>query len=110
VEAAAEVAGFSGEVLASACTGPDDVAFTPPGTAGWPVVSFGSPSGDGEEGDLISSGITATAQTSGVQGFGENVNFYQLGDSVSTKFEKKNKKTLPIQTTQHARHPRACAW
>jgi hypothetical protein len=60
------------------------VAFTPPGTAGLSTDGFGSPSGGVVEGVLISSGITASAQTSGVQGFGENVNFYQLGDTVST--------------------------
>jgi hypothetical protein len=106
-EAAAD---FSEGILTSACTDPDEVAFTPPGTAGWSAVGFGSPSGDGEGGDLISSGITATAQTSGVQGFGENVNFYQLGDSVSTKFEKKNKKNFTGSNRQPARHPRAWAW
>jgi hypothetical protein len=46
---------------------------------------FGSPSGGVAEGDLISSGITANAQTSGGQGFGENVNFYQLEDTLSTE-------------------------
>ncbi len=34
------------------------MAFTPPGVAGRSAVGFGSPSGGGEAGDLISSGIT----------------------------------------------------
>src|SRR6202035_881330 len=34
------------------------VDFTPPGVAGRSAVGFGSPSGGGEEGDLISSGIS----------------------------------------------------
>jgi len=33
---------------------------------------------------LISSGIAASAQTSGAEAYGENVNFYQLEDTVST--------------------------
>ena len=50
-------AGFSGGVFGSDCTEPEAVAFTPPGTAGLSAVGFASPSGGGEEGDLISSGI-----------------------------------------------------
>jgi len=53
------------------------------GTAGAGAAGFGSPSG-GDEGDLISSGIARNAQTSGSKAHGENVNFYQLEDSVST--------------------------
>jgi hypothetical protein len=34
---------------------------------------------------LVSSGITANAQTSGVQSYGENDNFYQLELTVSTR-------------------------
>jgi hypothetical protein len=67
--------------LVSACTEPDAVAFTPPGTAGWSADGLGSPSGGGGAGDLVSSGIAANAQTSGSQGNGENVNFYQLEDA-----------------------------
>jgi hypothetical protein len=48
--------------------------------AGSSAVGFGSPSGVGEAGDLISSGIAANAQTSGSEANGENVNFYQLED------------------------------
>jgi len=61
-------AGFAGAAAAGA------------GTAG-----FGAPSGGGEEGDFISSGITAGARTSGSENYGENVNFYQLEDAVSTR-------------------------
>ena len=61
---------FSEGALTSAWAEPDGVAFTPPGTGVESAVGFGSPSGGGEEGDLISSGITANAQTSGVQGYG----------------------------------------
>ena len=60
------------------------MAFTPPGTADLSADAFGSPSGGGEEGDFVSSGITAKAQTSGSERYGENVNFYQLEDTVST--------------------------
>ncbi len=56
------------------------MAFTPPGTAGLSADGF-SPSGGGEEGDLISSGIARNAQTSGSEAYGENVNFYQLDDN-----------------------------
>lgn len=72
--------GVSAGDLGSDCTEPESVAFTPPGTAGLSADGFDSPSGGDEGGVLIWSGITARAQTSGVQGFGENVNFYQLGD------------------------------
>jgi hypothetical protein len=80
---------FSGGVFTSACTEPDAVAFTTPGTAGLSGDGFGSPSGGVGGGDLVSSGITASAQTSGVQGFGENVNFYQLAHAVSTNMAGK---------------------
>jgi len=71
----AAAAGFEGTdgavlsegVLTSACTEPDVVAFTPPGAAGCSAVGFGSPSGGGDEGDLISSGIAANAQTYGFE-------------------------------------------
>jgi membrane protein YdbS with pleckstrin-like domain len=42
----------------------------------------------GEAGDLISSGITASAQTSGEKAYGENVNFYQLEHAVSTRLRR----------------------
>ncbi len=64
----------------SACTEPDAVNFTPPGTAGLSADGFGSPSGSGEAGDLVSSGIAASAQTSGSEDNGENVKFYQPED------------------------------
>jgi hypothetical protein len=76
--------GFSADAFRSDCTDPDVVAFTPPGTAGFSAVGFGSPSGGVEEGDLASSDIAANARTSGAEGSGENVNFYQLEDTVST--------------------------
>jgi len=70
--------------LTSACTEPDGVAFTPPGTAGRSTDAsaggFCSPSGGGGTADLGSSGIAANAQISGWKGNGENVNFYQLED------------------------------
>src|ERR1700733_4061354 len=50
--------GFGAEVLVSDGTEPEAVAFPPPGTAGLSAVGFGSPSGGGVEGDLISSGIS----------------------------------------------------
>jgi hypothetical protein len=93
--AGAAAAGFAGVttgvpaapslgVLTSACTEPDGVAFTPPGTAGRSTDAsaggFCSPSGGGGTADLGSSGIAANAQISGWKGNGENVNFYQLED------------------------------
>jgi len=78
----------SAGVLTSACTEPDAVAFTTPGTAGLSGNGFTSPSGDGEEGDLGSSGIAASAQTSGAEACDENVNFYQLEDALSTSLVK----------------------
>jgi len=81
---AALEADFSAGALASDCTEPELVGFTPPATAGLSAVGFGSPSGGGEEGDLISSGMAANAQTSGFQRYEENVNFYQLEHTVST--------------------------
>jgi hypothetical protein len=41
--------------------------------------------GGAEDGDLFSSGIAQNAPTSG-SNFGENVNFYQLGEAVSTSY------------------------
>jgi len=76
--------GFSADALGSDCTDPDVVAFTPLVTDGFSAVGFGSPSGGGEEGDLVSSDIAANARTSGAKASGENVNFYQLEDTVST--------------------------
>jgi hypothetical protein len=83
-------AGFSVEVFPSDCTDPDVVAFTPPATAGSAADGFGSPSGDDDEGVLVSSGITANAQTYGYEGEKKNVNFYQLEDTVSTSLPRKN--------------------
>ena len=57
--------------------------------AGAGTAGLGAPSGGGEEGDFISSGITAGAQTSGAEDYGENVNFYQLEDAVSTRRARK---------------------
>ena len=97
--AAAAAAGFAGVaagaeadpsagVLTSACTEPETVAFTPPATAGCSADGFASPSGVGEVGDLGSSGIARNAQTSGSGDEEENVNFYQLEDSVSTSMAR----------------------
>src|SRR5271154_3614523 len=55
------------------------------GAAGAGATGFGAPSGGGEAGDFGSSGIPVNAQTSGFQCSGENVNFYQLEDTVSTR-------------------------
>jgi len=60
------------------------VAFTPTGVAGRSAVGFGSPSGDGDEGDLVSSGIAREGQTSGAVCVEKNVNFYQLESAKST--------------------------
>jgi hypothetical protein len=57
--------------------------------AGAGTAGFGAPSGGVEEGDFISSGIPASAQTSGAEDYGENVNFYQLEDAVSTRRARK---------------------
>lgn len=74
-------AGFAGAVgtsdagLASDCTDPEGVAFTPPGVAGWSAVGLGAPSDGGVEGGLISSGIVAKAQTFGAVCVEKNDNF-----------------------------------
>src|SRR5271165_3430732 len=64
---------------------PEGVAFTPPAPAGCSAVGFGSPSGGGEEGDLISSGIFAQAQTYGSVCIEKSDNFYQLEGAKSTR-------------------------
>ncbi len=53
---------FSDGVFTSACTEPEAVAFTPPGTAGLSADGFESPSGAGVEGDLVSSGMSGGAK------------------------------------------------
>lgn len=63
---------------------PEGVAFTPPALAGCSAAGFASPSGSGELGDLISSGIFAQAQTYGSVCIEKNVNFYQLESAKST--------------------------
>ena len=78
----AGAAGFSLAGLVSDCTDPPAPAFTPSGTEGLSAVGFASPSGEGEAGGLVSSGMYENAQTSGSEAYGENVNFYQL-ESVS---------------------------
>ena len=78
-------AGFSAGVFASVCTEPGEAAFTPLGTAGWSAIGFGSPSGGGDEGDFVSSGIKANRQSFGFEDYGENVNFYQLEVALSTR-------------------------
>src|SRR5580704_18329019 len=65
------------------------------GVAGAAAAGFGSPSGGGEAGDLDSSGIARNAQTSGLKASGENVNFYQLEDTVSTRLARKNQDDAP---------------
>ncbi len=81
---AAGVAVFSGGVLTSGCTEPDAVAFTPPGTADLSADGFGSPSGVGREGDLVSSGMLRDVKPTTQRDFGENVHFYQLESALST--------------------------
>ena len=70
-------AGFAAGVVAAGLGGAVDAA-------GFSADGFESPGGVGGEGDLVSSGMSANAQTSGAESYGENVNFYQLGDVVST--------------------------
>jgi hypothetical protein len=78
-------AALSGGVLVSDCTDPAGLAFTPPGTAGWSAVGFGSPSGGGDEGDLVSSGIARErGKPLAQKAIAKNVNFYQLEGMVST--------------------------
>ena len=50
-------------------------------------MGFGAPSGVGEAGDLGSSGITREREVLRLRGISENVNFYQLGETVSTEDE-----------------------
>ena len=86
-----EVAGaacFSGGAFTSACTEPDAVVFTSLGTAGWSAVGFGSPSGGGDSGDFGSSDIAVNEQGFSFEDYGENVNFYQLEETVSTRDAK----------------------
>lgn len=78
------VAVFSGGVFTSGCTEPDAVAFTPPGTGDLSADGFGSPSGVGREGDLVSSGMLRDVKPTTQRDFGENVNFYQLESTLST--------------------------
>jgi len=81
----AGAAGLAGPPAAGPpAAGPPEAGVAAAGAAG-----FGSPSGAGGAGDLISSGITANAQTSGFHGYEENVNFYQLDDTVSTSLAKR---------------------
>jgi len=58
------------------------LAFTPPGIGDW-SGGLGAPSVE-EEGDLVSSGIARKEERSSAERHGENVNFYQLEDTVST--------------------------
>lgn len=88
--AGAAVAGFAGAGLgcddAETDSGESEgVAFTPPALAGCPAAAFGSPSGGGELGDLMSSGIIAQAQLYGSVCIEKNDNFYQLEGMVSTR-------------------------
>lgn len=64
---------------------PEGLAFTPPAPAGCSAAAFGSPSGGGELGDLMSSGIIAQAQLYGSACIEKNDNFYQLEKAKSTR-------------------------
>jgi len=46
---------------------------------------LGAPSGGGEDGDLVSSGIARERADLGAVCVEKNVNFYQLGETVSTR-------------------------
>jgi hypothetical protein len=84
----AAAAGFSGEIFVSDGTGPEGVAFTPPGVAGLSAVGFGSLFGGGGVGDLGSSGIAReTGKPPARAAFAKNDNFYQLEGMVSTEDE-----------------------
>jgi hypothetical protein len=102
--AGAAVAGFAGAAgVAGAglvCDGAEadsgeaeGVAFTPPALADCSAAAFGSPSGGGELGDLMSSGIIAQAQLYGAVCIEKNDNFYQLGRMKSTRDQVK--KSIP---------------
>ena len=78
--------GFSAGVFVSDCTEPEGLAFTPPGIAGLSAVGFGSPSGGGDEDDLVSSGIARERGKPPAQkATAKNDNFYQLEGMVSTE-------------------------
>src|SRR5580700_8354668 len=79
------------------------------GVAGAAAAGFGSPSGGGEAGDLDSSGIARNAQTSGLKASGENVNFYQLEDTVSTRLARKSPSAFQLRTARPKAYTRACA-
>lgn len=49
------------------------------------AVGFGSPSGGGVEGDLVSSGIGRQHKTPAQSAYEKNVHFYQLEGTVSTR-------------------------
>jgi hypothetical protein len=84
--AGGRLAALSGGVLVSDCTDPEGLAFTPPGIPGWSAVGFGSPSGGGDEGDLVSSGIARErGKPLAQKATAKNVNFYQLEGMVSTR-------------------------
>jgi hypothetical protein len=51
---------------------------------------------------LVSSSINANAQTHRVQDYGKNVNFYQLGQRVSTKLRKNNRTLSHFRVTRDA--------
>jgi len=81
----AGAAGFAG---AAGLAGPPDDVAAAAGAVAAGAAGLGSPSGGGEAGDLGSSGIARNAQISGSEAHGENVNFYQLEDSVSTSLRR----------------------
>jgi hypothetical protein len=82
----AGVAGLSAGVFVSGCEEPVGLAFTAPKVAGLSAVGFGSPSGGGDEGDLVSSGIARErGKPPARAAFAKNDNFYQLEEMVSTR-------------------------
>src|SRR5580658_3196075 len=98
----AGAAGFAG-----AAAGFAGAAETGAAAAG--ADGFASPSGGGEEGDLVSSGIARNAQTSGLKACGENVNFYQLEDTVSTRLARKSQNASCLRMARPEGYVRACA-
>ena len=80
---AGAAAGFSLVPLRSDCTEPGVDACTPPGMAGLSAVGFASPSGKGDEGGLVSSGMSCRRRPTATSRLRENVHFYQLERKVS---------------------------
>ncbi len=89
--------GAGGFAAAAGFGGPGETGAVAAGAGG-----FASLSGGGEEGDLVSSGIARNAQTSGSEGYGENVNFYQLEDTVSTRVARKSQNAFGLRMARFA--------